>query len=227
MKLVHKDFNFIFDFKENTRSLLVVEQPTIFLRVVRELSTKGYEEESGFVLSENNEVLKKKDKLACIINPLAISLNERKILNKLAEKLKKEILSTELLVEGNQIISALESYVINIVQNMEWILTYSDKMDIQSLLSIADIRFDDMQETLVEKLVDYVKVLSELLDIKCFVFVHLLSYLTEYEVDKFYEYVHYQKICVLLVENRQPKTVKKFSEIVIIDKDSCEISLNV
>lgn len=195
--------------------------------MVRELTTSDYDDESGFVLSENGEVLKKKDKLVCIVNPLALTLNERKLLNKLGEMLKKEILSTELLVEGNRIVSNLESYVMNIVQNMEWELTYSDKMDIHSLLKIADIRFDDMQETLVEKILDYMKVACELLDVKCFVFVHLLSYLTEYEVEKFYEYVHYQKICVLLLENRQPDMVEKFAETIIIDKDSCEIVLNV
>ncbi|MXP76349.1 type II-A CRISPR-associated protein Csn2 [Lachnospiraceae bacterium WCA-9-b2] len=227
MKLVHKDFHFVFHFKENTRSLLVIEQPRIFLRLVSELTASDCEEESGFVLSENDEVLKKKDKLACIVNPLAISLNERKLLSKLGELLKKEILSTELLVEGNRIISDLESYVINIVQGMEWGLVYSDKMDIQSLLKLAEIRFDDMHESLVEKILDYMKVSCELLDVKCFVFVHLLSYLTEYEVEKFYEYVHYQKICVLLVENRQPDMVKKYSETIIIDKDSCEIHLDV
>lgn len=227
MKLVHKDFNFVFEFKENTRSLLVVEQPALFLRMVRELTASDNEEEVGFVLSEDGEVLKKRDKLVCIVNPLAISLNERKLLSKLGNVLKKEIMSTDLLVKGNQIISDVESYVIHIVQNMEWGLVYSDKLDILSILKIADIRFDDMQETLIEKILDYMKVSCELLGVKCFVYVHLLSYLTEYEVEKFYEYVHYQKLRVLLLENRSPDVIEKFSETVIIDKDSCEIVLNV
>ena len=119
MKLVHKEFNFVFHFKENTRSLLVIEQPGIFFKLVRELTASDYDEESGFILSENDEVLKKKDKLACIVDPLALSLNERKLLNKLGELLKREILSTELLVEGNQIISDLESYIIRIIQRMD------------------------------------------------------------------------------------------------------------
>lgn len=227
MKLIHKDFNFAFHFKENTRSLLVVEQPSIFSKFVRELAAYDYEEDSGFVLSEHNEILKTKDKLVCIINPLSISLNERKLLCKLGEMLKKEILSTELLVEGNQILSDLENYMLNVVRSMEWNLTYSDKMDIQSLLKVAEIRFEDAQETLVEKILDYIKVSQELLDIRCFVFVHLLSYLTEYEIEKFYEYVYYQKISVLLLENKQPDMINKFSETIIIDKDTCEIHLNM
>ena len=141
--------------------------------------------------------------------------------------LKREILSTELLIEGNQILSILENYMLNVVRSMEWNLIYSDKMDIQSLLRIAEIRFEDTHETLVEKILDYMEVSRGLLDIKCFVFVHLLSYLTEYEIEKFYEYVYYQKINVLLLENRQPNVINTFSDIIIIDKDSCEISLNM
>ncbi len=226
MKLAHKDFDFVFQFKENERSLLVVEQPAIFLNLIREMAFSDHEE-TRLVLSEDDTLLKIKDQLVCIIDPLSITVNERKLLSKLGEILKKEIVSSDLLIEGNQIISDLENYVLHIVQSMDWDLVYSEKMDIQSLLKIAEIRFDDEQETLVEKILDYMKVSSELLNIKCFVFVHLLSYLTEYEIEKFYEYVHYRKLCVLLLESRMPDTVKKFSETIIIDKDSCEIMLNV
>ena len=227
MKLLHKDFNFAFHFKENMRSLLVIEQPTIFLKIVRELTECENEEESRFVLSENDEILKKKEKLVCVINPLSISLNERKLLSRLGEMLKREILSTELLIEGNQILSDLESYILKVVRDMEWNLKCSDKMDIQSLLKIAEIRFEDTQETLVEKIIDYMKVSQELLGIRCFVFVHLLSYLTEYETEKFYEYVYYQKMNVLLLENRQPDIINRFSNVIIIDKDTCEINSNM
>lgn len=227
MKLVHKDFDFVFRFEENVRSLLVVEHPAILLKLISEMTGNESEEGSRIVLSEDDTLLKIKDKIVCIIDPLSITLNDRKLLSKLGDMLKKEILSSELLIEGNRLISDIENYVIQITQCMDWNLSYSEKIDVQSLLKIAEIRFDDVQETLVEKILDYVKVSSELLDIKCFVFVNLLSYLTEYEIEKFYEYVYYQKICVLLLESRVPDTVKKFSETVIIDKDSCEIVLNV
>ena len=80
---------------------------------------------------------------------------------------------------------------------------------------------------MVESLIDYMRVMHELIGTKCFVLVHLLSYLTDYEIEKFYEYVHYQKISVLLLESRQPKKVEKYGEVVIVDKDSCEIVLNM
>lgn len=227
MKLLHKDFGFVFEMKENTKSLLVVESPSVFLKLIRELYSEISEEESKFVLSEDDVPVKMKDCLNCIINPLDITLNERKLLNKLGELLKKEILFSDLLVEMNEVISVIESYALHIMQYADWDLTCSDKIDVQSLLKFLGIQFYDKQETLVEKIMDYVKISHELLGIKCFVFVHLLSYLTEYELQKFYEYAEYQKVNILLLESHQPKRMERFSNVVIIDKDACEIVLNM
>lgn len=227
MKLVHKDFKFVFEFSENVRSLLVVEQPTIFSKLVKPFFAECSEEESGFILSENEIPVKIKDQLVCVVNPLAVSLNERKLLNRLGEILKKEILSSDLLIENNQVLAALENYAIHIIQNTDWDLTYSSGIDVQSLLKLMGIQFYDNQEILVEKIIDYVKVTHELLNIKCFVFVHLLSYLSDYELKKLYEYVEYQKIHILLLESRQPEGIGRFSNVVIIDKDACEIVLNM
>lgn len=184
MKLVHKDFKFAFEFSENVRSLLVVEQPAVFWKIVKSLFADCSEEESRVILSENEIPVKIKDHLVCVVNPLAVSLNERKLLNRLGEILKKEILSSDLLIENNQVVAALENYAIRIIQSTDWDLTYSDKIDVQSLLKLMGIQFYDNQEILIEKIIDYVKIAHELLDIKCFVFVHLLSYLSDYELEK-------------------------------------------
>lgn len=41
------------------------------------------------------------------------------------------------------------------------------------------------------------------------------------------EYAAYQKINILLLESRQPEEIERFSDVVIIDKDACEIVLNM
>lgn len=227
MRLLHKDFRFAFGFEENTRNLLVVECPDIFCKMVRELTSDDLVEDVRFVLSEDDVPVKKKDQLICVVNPLTVSLNERKLLGKLMDVLKKEICSTELLLESNQIIALLENYALNIIQNADWELICSDKLDVSGLLKFLGIQFQDEQGSLLEKLIDYIKVTNDLLGIRCFVFVHLLSYLTEYEIEKLFEYVHYYKIHVLLLESRQPEEVKKYTNVAIIDKDACEIQLNV
>lgn len=227
MRLLHNQFRFQFEFEENRKNLLIVERPEIFSKVVWELSEEAQEEESGFVLSENDKIIKKREYLNCVINPWEISLNEKKILNRLNEILKKEIQSSDLLLESNRIYALIEEFALHLLQNIDFELVYSDKTDVQNLLKFMDIRFNDGQGTLLEKIVDYVKVSHELLGYQCFVFVHLLSYLSCYEMKKLYEYMQYQKIPILLLESRQPKDIKEFSNIVIIDEDACEIMLDV
>lgn len=227
MRLLHKDFRFRFEFAENARSLLIVEHPGIFSSMAGELSGDFSEEESRFVLSENNKIMKKKESLECIINPWSVSLNEKKLLNRAHEMLKKQIQSSDLLLENNRVYAQIEEFALLILQNTDLDLTYSQKTDVQNLIKFMDIRFSERQETLLEKLVDYTKVSHELLGVQCFVFVNLLSYLTSYEIEKMYEYMNYQKIHVLLLESRQPEELERFSNVVIIDKDACEIECGV
>ena len=227
MRLLHKDFKFVFEFRENERNLLIVENPKIFSNFIKELYQKDAEDASGFVLSEAETPISIRDNLCCIVNPLAVSLNERRLLGRLYDKLKKEIMSSELLLENNKVLASLEKYAVLILQNSDFELTYSNIIDVSSILKLLDIRFEDRQETLLDKLVGYIEVMHNLMGVRLFVFVHLLSYLSAYEMEKLYEYLQYQKIYSLLVESCQPENIDWYSRVVIIDKDICEISLNM
>lgn len=225
MRLLHKNFQFVFEFKENEQNLLVVEQPTLFYEMIKELSADT-QEESNFILSENNCPIKIKDNLVCSVNPLSLMLNERRMLNGLYEILQKEIMSSDLLLAFNKQMAGLANYMSDILRDSEFELMYSEQTTIQDLLKFLNVRFLENQETLIERIVDYIHAANSILKIQCFVFVNIFSYLTEYELGKLYEYACYQKVHILLLESRQPDDMSKFSNVVIIDKDFCEISWN-
>lgn len=227
MRLLHKDYQFMFELSEDSKGLLVIEQPKIFREMIKELVCEEEIEDEKFILSENNQPLKLKEKMCCIINPFTLSLNEKKILNRLHEYLKKEIGVSELLLENNKIYAELEQYALKILQVADWELVYSEKTEVSNLLKFLDIRFSENQTELIEKIVDYIKCVNELLGIKCFIFVHLLGYLNEYEIKKLYEFAEYQKVNILLMESVEPSNVKEFSPVTIIDKDGCEISIGM
>jgi CRISPR type II-A-associated protein Csn2 len=100
-------------------------------------------------------------------------------------------------------------------------------MDVQNLLKFMNIRFAEYQDSMLEKITDYIKVVHDLLGINLFVFTHLLSCLNGYEIEKLYEYAQYQKINILLIESQQPEYIDFFNLVIILDKDCCEIDLNV
>ena len=110
MKLFHKDFKFIFEFQENEKNILIIENPRVFADFISDLCLPNIVKEARFVLSENEIPIMLEDNLCCVVNPLTISLNEKKVVGKLSELLKKEILSSELLLENNKVIADLEKY---------------------------------------------------------------------------------------------------------------------
>jgi CRISPR type II-A-associated protein Csn2 len=227
MRLIHKDFEFIFELHENKKSLFVIEHPETYRKLVQDLILGTDNEECGFVLSHNNTPIKIKDNLCFIMNPFVLSLNERKLLNKLYDVLKREIQSSELLLENNMIYSHVEQYALEIIKLSDWELLYEETMDVQNLLKFMNIRFAEYQDSMLEKITDYIKVVHDLLGISLFVFTHLLSCLNGYEIEKLYEYVQYQKINILLIESQQPENIDFFDSVIIIDKDCCEIDLDV
>lgn len=227
MRLLHRDFKFKFEFQENDKSILVIENPGTFASFVGELSGGDLIKESKLVLSENEVPVELEKFLCCIVNLWAVSLNEKRVLSKLFEQLKREILCSDFLLESNAILSSIEEYAVRVIQMSDFELTFSDKIDVLSILKFIDLRFEENAETLLNKIVDYMGVMHRLMGIKCFVFIHLRSYLTEYEIDKLFEYAQYQKIHILLIESRQPENIGWFSKAVIIDKDNCEILLSI
>lgn len=223
MRLMHKDFEFSFEFKENKQGLLVVESP----RLLREFIQSFKEGEEGrFVLSDNNTLLDIKKNVAFIIDYFNISLNERKIITKLNEIIKEEVLNSELFLECNELCQELENFSEKICQNIDYILDYNKKIDTGSLLKFLNFQFQEEQVDIIEQIVDYLKINAELLGVRLFVFVNLMSYFEKYEVDKILEYANYQKINVLLLENKLIKEREGFSEIYVIDEDCCQICLN-
>ncbi len=226
MRLLHKDFDFFFEFKENEQNLLVVEQPQLFCTFVRELSSENVEDTGGFILSDHDCPIRKKDNLMCVVNPLLLLFNDRRLLHGLYGILQKDISSSDLLDGYNQLVISMENYIMQVLQSSDFELVYSEQMDIQSLLKALNVRFAQEQETLIEQLVDYIRVVCGILGIRCFIFVNLYSYLTEYEIKKLFEFSCYQKVHILLLESRQPADISIFAKAVLIDSDACEITWN-
>lgn len=225
MKLLHKNYNFVYEFKENSKAVLIVENKSEFRKMTRELMCPN--PESGFVLSKNNEPIKISDNIICIYDVFNISLNERKIISKLLDIIKKEVSSSDLLLDSNRIYSEIENYALKIQQSVDFELEYSIEPDIQNLLKFMNIKLKETDRDIPEMIVDYMKICSALLKINCFIFVNLYSCLNSDEIEQLYKYAEYNKIGMFLLESSQPNEINAFDWAYIIDDTCCEIDLCV
>lgn len=215
------------ELNENSQGVLVIENPECFCEIVGDLLKGIAGEDAGIVLSENNIPLKLDNHLECILNPLALSLNDRKLLNRLYEKIKKEIQNSELLVENNKVFAIIEQYIDRIIQNMDWELQYTNTAEMIDLLKLMNIRFVENYDVLLERIIDYINVAHDLFSIQCFVFVNLNSYLKQDDMQELFKFAQYHKLYILLIENRFPQMIDDYFPVIVVDADGCIIELDM
>lgn len=73
-----------------------------------------------------------------------------------------------------------------------------------------------------EKLVQYMKIMAELMGKKVLVFVNIRSYLENEQIQELIKNAVYNEISLLFIENIQ-RYFSKTENYYIIDKDGCEI----
>ena len=99
---------------------------------------------------------------------------------------------------------------------------FSDRLDIVGLLKAMDVKYEEIEESLLEHLIRYIKLVVELLGVKLIIFVNLRSYLSDRQFSGLIQEIKYQEIKALFIE-KQEKACIEGGMRYIIDKDGCEI----
>ena len=200
MKLVCASFGLEMELLENYVTVLVVENAGYLTEIVSSLKKQSEGEEGIFVLAENDKIEKIDKKLALVIDPFSISINERKIINKLYTKLGDELV--------------LASPFANLVYDLDY--------NWMELFKGFNVRFEEMAVTLVEKLVEYMHILTNLLGIKVLCLVNIKAYLNKQELMELYKVAFYNKINLVLIEMPEGEMIGE-EKVYIIDNDRCLI----
>jgi CRISPR type II-A-associated protein Csn2 len=223
MKLVYPSFHFNIEMIENRVNKLIIEDPRMFSAVVSEIMKQTEGDNGRFVLSKENEVVKIADNMICIINPFSIKFNDRKVLSKLYVLLKGEVQNSELWLLANQVFSEIAQFIEQMIEVVDYPITYSDEMDINALFKFMDIVLDVPEDKLAGRIMDYIKLMNQLLGYQVFVLVNVSAYLDYSELLDLYKFAMYQKIHLLMIESHVGILRSKHEKIYIIDKDGCEI----
>ena len=89
---------------------------------------------------------------------------------------------------------------------------------------MAGLRLDVQTDTMLECIVEYLKIVHELLGQTVFVFLNLKLFLTKEELKRLYQECFYRKIQLILIEAvYQEKSEEE--NVCVIDKDRCIIYL--
>ncbi len=222
MRLVNVSYNIDIEFAENCTEIISIEGPDIYTEFIQELNSQLDGEAGNFVLSEKNDTLKMDKKVEFIFNPFGVDFNEKRIISKAYNVLKDSAEGLDELREkiNSSIVNILDEVILrspydNFVYNLD--------LDWNTLFKLYDVRVQFEEGKLVDKLIQYIKMLAELLGIRVIFLLNISTFLTKYELQELCKSAQYEKVNLVLLEQRELELTDVKSRSHIIDCDRCLI----
>lgn len=179
-------------------------------------------DEGRFVLSEEENEINLSKVSEIIMNPLGLELNQKKIINKLYSELVKTSMSEVMYEKTAELTRYIANYIMDLEDNADYTVQFSDRLDVSILLKAMDVKYEETEESLLEHLIRYIKLVVSLLNVRLIILVNIRSYLNDTQFDELIQEIKYQEIKVLFIEN-QGRGCAEGGMRYIIDKDGCEI----
>jgi CRISPR-associated protein Csn2 len=220
MKIVHSDIEnqFVFNGKINT---LVIEENHLFCQYCYSVYEQINEELGKFVLSDKDEILSFPKNVEILTDYFALSLNDKKFIAKLYKHLQG-IANEKLYKNGNELTSLIVNFLEELNSESDYPIDYNIESGISEILKAFNVKLSADYSNILEKIIAYINALINLTSVKLIIFVNLKCFLSDDELKNLYQFIKYNEVSVLFLENSiRTKIDDEF--IVVIDKDLCEI----
>lgn len=222
MNLVTKYLENSLEIKSKTINTLVVEDTRYFSIFLKGLIESTEIESDEFELIEDYKTVDMTKNVEIIFDIFNLEANSANILKKMYSELEEDLNTQEVYTKKVE----LESIIANITDELIYRSRFSLKaggINYQNLFKAIEIEFDYEKNSVLERLIEYIKVTSELLKTKVYIIVNLDSFLSEEELVELEKFLLYNDIKVLALQNTIRREVKPSENLRIVDKDLCEI----
>lgn len=221
MKIAHEKLSTLLEFSKGKCLGIVIENPKFMYEFVTDIQKSLEKEETGIVISQDNEPINISDKVSLIIDFIDFSLNSKtlstKILNELSQTAENEIFYNETHKLLAQIEKTVYTYAMDIPHEIS-----IEKLNIQNILKSIGVFIDDDYDTLEEKILTYMDLTRELEGKELFVFVNLRSFIPNSNFEAMIETALEREHRILLIDSMEYQKLEKEKRL-IIDSDLCEI----
>jgi len=226
MRLVHPRIEKHFEFVDNIVNVLVVEVQQLMTELIIELQEQVSGREGRFRLVDNEKEIKLSKRLHLVIDCFNLDINNRQLINQLMKEVDSVTNDERLYLETQELKNKIEKYIYELEQMIDYNINFNQNFTITELLKGIKFNYDNENMNFIEMIIEYIKIVSRLLNVDVFVFINLKSFLSKEQVQGLYEYCAYSKINLLLIESHEDEHVYIQEKVVVIDKDLCEIWYN-
>lgn len=200
---------------------LIIENPSIYYAFNRYLYDGFPDHLSYFGLQKDGKELKIEDYSEYIDSFYSLNLNSKSNLNALYKLLKKTYF--EQLSNGvEELQKQLDRICSEIALDFDVELVTDGNLRMEDIFKMGNIQFSQNEDvSLLNKLVNYIKVVNELRGCNLIFTNHLFDYLEKENIENLFIEASYRGITIINLERVQPISMDKVSQNVIIDFDLC------
>lgn len=223
MRLIISEAGFDDELKDGV-NVITIENRHAYTGVLSDLWKQFNGSDGEINLMIEDKRLKISTQTEFIFNPLDNDVNSKKILTKLYTELDL-VSNDELYPELSELRSNIVNFLDQLIEKIPYDLTYDELFDLSALLKCVDLKVNQIDSSLPEKICDYIRIMHRLAGINVFIAANLKAYFTDLELSELYEFIEYENVILLIIEPLH--TEKRMSEKSwIIDKDRCIIYEN-
>ena len=199
---------------------LIIESPTFYRQIIKNLST-NLDDCNYFTL--DGKTLRAKH-IDFIPNPFLLNFNDKKVITTLLKLLVKQSTSESFYNETNSFKSYIIKYLDELIyaENLNFEVETDPDFSIDSIAKAVNIHIVGDEDNFIELLTDYLDMMTELSDIKLFVFMNLRAFLEKEDIELLIKNINNHQLDLLLIESQQKSKISNSNQL-IIDKDLCEI----
>lgn len=222
MNLVTKLLENSLEIKAKKINTLVIEDRKYFTLFLREIIENINKESETLDLIEDYKKLDFAKSTEVIFDLFNLDANGASLLKKLYTELEKDLNSEDMYKKRIELEASLSNFIDDLVFRSRFSLSYGE-INYSSLFKSFSVEFDYDKSSLIERLIEYLKVSSDLLNEKLFIIVNLDSFLTDDDLIELANFLCYNEIKVLGLQNSITREVNSCDNLRIVDKDLCEI----
>ena len=121
-----------------------------------------------------------------------------------------------------ELYSYISKYLFELSELADDDLIFDYPDDINGILKAFNVRLDDREMTLPEKIMEYFLISEKLKKTKVFVTVNMRSFISDKKTEQLFKSVELHKINLICIENKEYSRLDT-EKVIIIDEDMCVI----
>lgn len=224
MRLMYRPFeNYLVE--DNAFTLVVIESVREFFRFHVDFLDYLTGDGEAFILSQKGKEIAFDKKAHSILNFWDIDLNERKLINRLYDRLQKTYISE---TSGERVLKLcyqLEQAVKDLLFDEIGISPEEKIYDLPTIFKWFQVGFDPPSNaSVIDRIEDYVLARCNYLSEQLFLFNQLASYTSNEDLQELYDFATRENIHIVLIENMvRPSFRELKGRFLLADQDYCEV----